>query len=363
MPHGRVEAFPDIAQLPDLEVGAQDDKLAHVHEFLVRFGYLAEGSFIEGTLDEATSQALSVFQRRNALVRTGVLDADTRDAMTTARCGIPDSSAAGFSTRCAWNRMTLSFAFGPGTPDTGGAAEFGAVRRAFATWAAARPFVFSEVTPQDDPDILIDWRNANDPDLSMVGGILAHADFPPECGVVTDTLPKPVHFDDSEHRWAIGAVPGDFDVETVALHEIGHILGLEHSDVNGAVMFPSVSSNFTLRALQPDDRAGIEELYPEPPAAPDEPGGPAVTADGPHVLDVFVRGKHNHELVHRFFDGGKWSGWINLGGDLAAGPAVTAKGPHVLDVFVRGKHNDELVHRFWNGTKWSGWINLGGDLD
>ena len=123
------------------------------------------------------------------------------------------------------------------------------------------------------------------------------------------------------------------------------------------------------------------------------------------MLDVFVRGKHNDELVHRFWDGpsgadgstsaatwprrrrsppavptpwtcssaastitswctdsstaGKWSGWINLGGDLAAGPAVTAGGPHVLDVFVRGKHNDELVHRFCEGKKWSGWINLG----
>jgi hypothetical protein len=32
---------------------------------------------------------------------------------------------------------------------------------------------------------------------------------------------------------------------------------------------------------------------------------------------VFVRGKHNDELVHRWFDGGQWSGWDNLGGDLA----------------------------------------------
>jgi hypothetical protein len=77
---------------------------------------------------------------------------------------------------------------------------------------------------------------------------------------------------------------------------------------------------------------------------------------------VFIRGKQNHELVHRFWDGNQWSGWINLGGDLAAGPAVTSGGPHPLDVFVRGEHNDELVHRFFDGNDWSGWINLGGDL-
>jgi hypothetical protein len=97
-------------------------------------------------------------------------------------------------------------------------------------------------------------------------------------------------------------------------------------------------------------------------SAPDEAGGPSVASGGPHLLDVFVRGKHHHELVHRHWDGQTWSGWINLGGDLAAGPAVISGGPHLLDVFVRGKHNDELVHRYWDGQTWSGWINLGGDI-
>jgi hypothetical protein len=106
-------------------------------------------------------------------------------------------------------------------------------------------------------------------------------------------------------------------------------------------------------------KVAVDDEPREP--APDEPGGPAVTSGGPHPLDVFIRGKHHHELVHRFFDGHEWSGWINLGGDLAAGPAVTSGGPHQLDVFVRGE-NDELVHRFFDENEWSGWINLGGDV-
>jgi hypothetical protein len=101
-------------------------------------------------------------------------------------------------------------------------------------------------------------------------------------------------------------------------------------------------------------------VVPRPPAGGD--GGPAATSRGLHPLDVFVRGRHNHELVHRFWNGQRWSGWINLGGDLASGPAVTSGGPHPLDVFVRGEHNHELVHRVWGGNSWSGWINLGGDL-
>ena len=107
---------------------------------------------------------------------------------------------------------------------------------------------------------------------SMVGGTLAHADFPPPCGVVTNTLPKPVHFDDSEHTWSDGAVANAFDIETVALHEIGHILGLGHTTVNGAVMFPTVKSNFTLRVLQNDDRDGIRSLYAPLPTGPSATG-------------------------------------------------------------------------------------------
>ena len=63
--------------------------------------------------------------------------------------------------------------------------------------------------------------------------------------------------------------------------------------------------------------ANINWLRPAGTVAPDEAGGPAVTAGGSHVLDVVVRGRHNHELVHRYYNGIQWSGWINLSGDLA----------------------------------------------
>ena len=65
--------------------------------------------------------------------------------------------------------------------------------------------------------------------------------------------PLPLHFDDEEHQWSIGSVPNAYDIETVALHGIGHCLGLMHTSLVEAVMFPAVSSNFTLTSPQPDD--------------------------------------------------------------------------------------------------------------
>jgi len=50
------------------------------------------------------------------------------------------------------------------------------------------------------------------------------------------------------------------DLQTVATHEIGHFLGLDHSAVVRAVMFPFASD---LTTLSYDDVAGISALYPK----------------------------------------------------------------------------------------------------
>ena len=270
MPDKTIEPFAAVKAAPSMSRGQDDPAFKAVQDFLQRFGYVPAGdAFRDNRLDETTAEALALYQQRNGLPPDGSFDEQTREKMATHRCGMPDlDSGLAFSTRCAWPNPNLTFAFEDGTSDIGGNAEFGAVRSAFATWAAAAPLSFTEVAANQNPDVVIDWRPANDPDHSMVGGVLAHADFPPGCSVVTNTLPKPVHFDDSEHLWVIGSVVGGFDVETIALHEIGHILGLQHSSVAGSVMFPTVSSNSTKRALTADDVGGIGQLYPAGVPAP-----------------------------------------------------------------------------------------------
>ncbi|HVQ13192.1 MAG TPA: matrixin family metalloprotease [Vicinamibacterales bacterium] len=62
---------------------------------------------------------------------------------------------------------------------------------------------------------------------------------------------------------------GGFYIEDIAAHEFGHALGMGHSAVQGATMYPSTSScNANNRSLDADDIAGILFLYPARTGAP-----------------------------------------------------------------------------------------------
>lgn len=55
---------------------------------------------------------------------------------------------------------------------------------------------------------------------------------------------------------------GEYDVDGIMAHEVGHVIGIGHSNVSGATMYPSVSAcNTGNRSLASDDINAKNDLY------------------------------------------------------------------------------------------------------
>jgi hypothetical protein len=114
------------------------------------------------------------------------------------------------------------------------------------------------------------------------GGVLAHTFYP------APPNPEPIagdmHFDDDE-SWHIGV---NTDIFSVALHELGHSLGLGHSDNPNDVMYPYYKQVTTLAA---GDKAAILTMYAaqDGSAAPPNPNPTPTPAPTPSALTLTVQ--------------------------------------------------------------------------
>lgn len=157
----------------------------------------------------------------------------------------------------------------------------GAIDRAFATWAStprvaiSHRFVgFTEALPVTGDAISVIGFRAR-PEFERT---LAAASF--DIDESTGRIIEADIFFNTIQPWSVApaGVTGRFDIESVGLHEVGHLLGLGHSALGettllesgarrvtgkAAVMFPIAypAGNIEDRTLEPDDKAGIADIY------------------------------------------------------------------------------------------------------
>jgi len=80
--------------------------------------------------------------------------------------------------------------------------------------------------------------------------------------MTTYTFDDSGHFIDADIQIDPWLLKGDFNVDTALRHEVGHVLGLDHSAVLSAVMFPYVTPGDIPTAFDSDDRIAIATTYP-----------------------------------------------------------------------------------------------------
>lgn len=80
-------------------------------------------------------------------------------------------------------------------------------------------------------------------------------------GVISDA---DVLFNGRGFGFTTSGIPGRFDIGDVAAHELGHLLGLDHTGAAGATMYPYVDPTVILhRSLSADEEAGMRSVYPD----------------------------------------------------------------------------------------------------
>ena len=215
----------------------------------------------------------SELQHFAGLRQTGELDTDTENVIHLPRCGLPDMGNHDLELETdiqtslnqqrrkkryalhgsRWKTSTLTYRISKYPSKLSSFTTDRVIAKALKIWEDATNLKFVK---QSSGKVHIEIRferkrHGDEDDFDGRGGTLAHAFFPIYGG--------DVHFDDDED-WS-----DNFDRGTnllmTASHELGHSLGLAHSNVRGSVMSPFYTPYKNGLKLHKDDIEGIQSLY------------------------------------------------------------------------------------------------------
>nr|XP_033783722.1 matrix metalloproteinase-21-like isoform X1 [Geotrypetes seraphini]XP_033783723.1 matrix metalloproteinase-21-like isoform X1 [Geotrypetes seraphini] len=310
------QSFHDVPVPKDTDKAPNDvsqlifeGELSKRHETDLPKSSMTSSSFIE---------PLKRFQKANGLQTTGILDEPTKTAMNTPRCGVPDhkvefngtvanetlnnndmirsmtiadnssssnpqnntleatharkkrflsrliahtrkkrhnEDALGLGSSLSFSKTTLKWKLiGEGySMQLSLDQQKSILNLAFRMWSEVIPVQFEEDMASSDVDIRLGFGTGQHLGCSQafdgVGQQFAHAWYLGD-----------IHFDDDEHFVGPSNVQG-ISLLKVAVHEIGHALGLPHINRPGSVMQPNYVPEDGRFELHLDDRKAMQERY------------------------------------------------------------------------------------------------------
>jgi predicted Zn-dependent protease len=180
--------------------------------------------------------------------------------------GCPECEGAEYVTSTKkWTVSNISFAFKGFSTSQQDNTRKKTIEDALRVWEKFCNLNFTQISDSNKADIVFSFEKGEHGDglafdgrIDGDGDLLAHGFFPPP---TRDNLAGDVHFD-AEDDWTTDIRTDNkqpIDLFTVALHEIGHSLGIRHSEKESAIMYPEYKGS--KRELTQDDIDAIQSLY------------------------------------------------------------------------------------------------------
>ena len=225
-------------------------------------------------------------QRLSAMSISLVLLLSTFPAARSNTIEFTDSTPA---REIRWVDSTIEVAFSdslqfPGPNIKAGSDVIGAARRALSRWSRVAKVKFVEtsstarsISPGDKGDGVNLITVADTPENrsifsggSTTGKTRIFYDNPTGSILEADIVinPYPTSEEGVPSQFSTDGTPGTYDLESTFTHELGHLLGLDHSSVVGSTMNARQALNgtyklnaFTERTLSESDRAAVSNIY------------------------------------------------------------------------------------------------------
>lgn len=188
-----------------------------------------------------------------------------------------------------WSVRQVPYYINPNNSDVSPAAAIAAIQQAASAWSmqSNADFSFYYMGQTSGSSITNNGKNEVFFRNETSGSIGQTFRYWNSAGTLVDT---DIVFYDASWKFFAGysGCSGGYYIEEIATHEFGHALGLNHSTVSTASMYPGAYTCATWKgSLDSDDIAGVEALYP--PSGTDNTS-PSVTVSSPGSNSSFVEG-------------------------------------------------------------------------
>ncbi|KAK0395894.1 hypothetical protein QR680_001476 [Steinernema hermaphroditum] len=254
--------------------------------------YLAAFGYLNGTTAPLTKEdiqySLLKFQSFMGIPKTGNVDDAVRAKMLEKRCGRADEIS--FKDRePIWQKSVLTWSISSFPKQLTESEIREQIHRAFSAWEKALPINFLEISRERNANIVISFEERKPKESHDITGISAAETHGARILLWND------------QQWSYrnkNSTLGVTNLYHTLLHEIGHVLGMEHSQNPDSIMYPTFTSE--KKDIDQEDVDNVRKLYGVlHGTAQNVPGSTEKERKCPKKLDAVTQAANQQTFVFR----------------------------------------------------------------